>query len=264
MIRASFWQWERYQFKLTLRNKLEANLNLPVVSLSELLSKSLPQEEILNRRVSVSGEYDFTHEVVLQNRKLEDEPGVFVITPLKVDGLEKLVLVNRGFIPFADGAKDKRVKFQKESKVSFQGLVKESISRKLFAPKDDEQSLGKTWVDRWLRVDLPLMQRQLPYQIYPLYLEVMGDVNADSSQISSQILKSGAGREELFFLPSRLEKNQVEKIRDYPVPVFDTIVPPDRHLGYVYEWGAMAVLTGLICLVIQFKPRRAITSEVKT
>ena len=39
----------------------------------------------------------------------------------------------------------------------------------------------------------------------------------------------------------------------YPIPLFDTTPPPDIHLGYVYEWACMALMTLGIGLIAQFK-----------
>jgi hypothetical protein len=40
---------------------------------------------------------------------------------------------------------------------------------------------------------------------------------------------------------------------EYPFPAYDTTPPPDIHIGYVYEWAFMALLTFLIGLVLQFR-----------
>ena len=48
----------------------------------------------------------------------------------------------------------------------------------------------------------------------------------------------------------------------YPIPTFDTTPPPDIHLGYVYEWAFMALLTISIGLIMQFKrPGTSKTSQ---
>ena len=46
----------------------------------------------------------------------------------------------------------------------------------------------------------------------------------------------------------------------YPIPVYDTVIPPGRHLGYVFEWAVMALMTFLICLILQFKRPKVLTS----
>ena len=255
MLRASYWQWGRYEAKLQFISQLENNLELPAVPLRQLVESTVGRSEAIHRRVLVEGEYDFEHEMVLKNRKHEDDSGFFVITPLKIKGLESFVLVNRGFIPFSGGERTARTKFQKQRQSIFKGLIKPSTDPKFLAPADPQSGRDRAWVDGWLRVDIPKMAKQLPYAVLPFYLEVMAEGLHSTSQISSQIVRSTAGKEELFFLPMRTAEPRARlKQMSYPIPVFDPVVPPDRHLGYVYEWMAMAVLTALICFVLQLKP----------
>lgn len=258
MVRASFWQWERYNWKLGYIARLEQNLARPVVPLTELVNPKSKLTDSLHRRVAVEGEYDFEYEMVLRNREYEENPGVLILTPLKLKDSDLHILVNRGFIPFADAAKEKRIKYRRASTVSFQGLIKETMQRKMFSPTDAETGEGHTWVDSWLRVDLPKIAKQLPYPILPVYLEVMGDAAASTSKVSSEIVQSTAGKDELFFLPARAKMGETAKHAesDYPIPVYNTVIPPGRHLGYVYEWAAMALMTALICIAIQLNPRR--------
>ena len=65
------------------------------------------------------------------------------------------------------------------------------------------------------------------------------------------------GKDELFFLPAK--ENVIRAPSeipnyDWPVPVFNTVIPPGRHFGYVFEWAIMALMTALICLVLQLRP----------
>ena len=39
----------------------------------------------------------------------------------------------------------------------------------------------------------------------------------------------------------------------YPIPTYDITPPPDIHLGYVYEWAFMALLTLAIGIIMQLK-----------
>ena len=48
--------------------------------------------------VSVAGQFDPAHEILLDNRVLNGKPGYQVVTPLKMDGTELYVLVDRGWV----------------------------------------------------------------------------------------------------------------------------------------------------------------------
>ena len=261
MLSASRWQWHRHLWKQKIIETLDANLNLPITSILSIVpSNKADWANLIHRRVSVSGEYDFEHEFTLRNRRLQDAfAGVHVITPLKIadSNPPQYVLVDRGFVPLAKSSKDLRSQYQKSTNGSFTGLIKDTMPRKIFSPADPEAGPGLPWVDAWLRVDIENIQKQLPYTVPPVYLEIME--NSDAADASEKI-QNGAkdGRNEIFMVPQNgfVESHGMDAPDlDYPVPDFDTIIPPARHLGYVYEWASMALMTFCIGLVLQLRRR---------
>jgi cytochrome oxidase assembly protein ShyY1 len=122
-------------------------------------------------------------------------------------------------------------------------------------PQDQPVGSGRPWNDLWIRVDIQKMQQQLPYPVLPAYLESMEHPN--DPLLASQIVKEGAaGRNDVLALTGQ---KQVENFdmrspeAQYPIPLFDTTPPPDIHLGYVYEWAFMALLTLGIGFIAQMK-----------
>jgi surfeit locus 1 family protein len=253
MLRASYWQWERHLEKQGYIAQMTDRLKIAPVPVESV--RDTPAEELFYRRVEVSGEYDFAHEMVLRNRRLEEEAGVYVLTPLKITGSDRMVIVNRGFLPLQ--YQNARQEFQRETQASFVGLIKEPLTRRLFAPSDPPTGEGAPWVDAWLRVDLAKMQRQLPFPIEPFYLEIMNTTDPEKAQ--EKIVTSSAGREELLVMGMAQLGEHTKTARpltDYPVPVFDTVIPAGRHFGYVFEWAIMALATLITCIIIQLRPRR--------
>lgn len=250
--RLSYWQWERHESKLGYMELLDKRLREPITPLNQLIKT--PAEDLIHRRVKVAGAYDFEHELVVRNRRLEEEPGVHVFTPLKVQDSEHYLLVNRGFIPIRYSSKSDRKQFQKPKEASFVSLIKETKVRRLFAPKDAPTGEGKEWVDSWLRADLEKISKQLPYPILPYYVEVMNTTNI--SEIQKEIVKSSATKDEMLFLPQRMKSLESSKdivLESYPEPVFDTTVPPGRHLGYVFEWAVIGFGILLGSALIQYR-----------
>lgn len=236
---------------------LEDRLSLPPAPLKSLRKElQTDPKSLIHRRVLIEGQYDFEHEMLIRNRRLDDRPGFHVITPLKLSFTEDFILVNRGFIPLESGSKDIRSDFQQNKEVHFLGLIKEGVARRLLAPSDPPAGDGLAWVDAWLRVDIEKMNRQLPYRLLPIYAEVMSLENPQ--EVKSSIVRSDSGREELLFLPSRAHPAEIKEREntDYPTPVFEMVVPAGRHFGYVFEWGFMALGTFLMCIVLQLRPPR--------
>lgn len=263
MVLMAIWQWKRHEEKLQYVAVLSENLSSPIVKVDKLLSPSLSSQEISFRRVSVSGTYDFEHEVVLRNRRVDSEPGVFVLTPLKLKESDTAILVNRGFIPLNLSERKERQVFQKQPQVEFIGIIKETHQKKIFGPEDPPTGPGNPWVDAWLRVDVENISQQIPYKLFPYYVEVMGNDDATSAQ--KLIVSSNFERDEMFFLAGKHlgpVNHSNEDLSRYPIPTFSTVVPPARHLGYVFEWSAMALMTLIIAVILQLRRPKLTQNEL--
>ena len=263
MIWASFWQWQRHQNKVLIIRELEGRLQEEPVSLPSLLEGTVAptgsdnfKSKVTFRRVLVSGEFDFEHEVVLRNRRFDEHPGVHILTPLKVEGLDQRLLVNRGFIPIEYSDREARRKFQRQKQVSLLVLLKEGAKRRVFSPKDRPTKGDESWIDSWLRPDLEALARQLPYEMLPFYAEVISD--SSTAKLQSDLIATKSGKSELLVLGER-SLPLPETLRDleqYPIPAVDTMIPPGRHLGYVFEWAVMALVTLAITILFQFRQPR--------
>jgi len=263
MLRASYWQWERHNDKQDYIEFLDKQLALPVDTIDRYSGESRERwQDLIHRRFSVKGHYDFAHEIVLRNRRHDGMAGVHVITPLVLKDSKAVVLVNRGFLPLELSTPEKRKAFQLNPEADLIGLVKETQARRFLAPRDFATGKDKPRLDAWLRVDIDSIAKQLPYEVLPVYLEIM--LSEDLEEAKSQIVTSESGKDELLFLPLRgVQSHAVDKSGiEFPVPVFNTVVPPGRHWGYVFEWAIMALFTLLIGIIIQLRPPRS--KEVKT
>ena len=262
MLRASFWQWQRHQHKLEYIKTLQERLEKPVSDINEIIKENTDIQELAYRRFSIEGEYDYEHEIILRNRRFNDDPGSFVITPLKIKDSEKYILVSRGFIPLSYSARDKRTIFRKEKSIKFLGLLKESQTRRFLAPADPQSGEELPWVDGWLRIDIENIAKQLPYPLLPVYAEIMSTDN--TQEITAKIIVSKSDKHDIFFLAGKSTipgPVRGEDLSHYPIAVFDTVVPAGRHLGYVFEWAFMAAMTLLICIILQFRRTFALKSK---
>ena len=258
MIRASIWQWDRHIQKQELISTLRSTLEREVVELKSLLNVQTDWNEQAWRRVKLSGTFDFDREVIVRrNRGEKDHAGFHVITPLKLDSSETHVLVDRGFIPLGRHEREYRKRYHRPQHAQLYGLIKVPGAPKLFAPNDPEAGLDKPWVDLWIRVDVDSISKQLPFPVLPIYLEVMSDPG--DPLLADRIVKEGsAGRNDVLALTGQknIENFGMESPDlEYPLPHFDTTPPPDIHLGYVYEWAFMALLTLGIGFIAQLRRR---------
>jgi surfeit locus 1 family protein len=98
-VRLGLWQLSRLHEKQALNAAIRASERSPEI----LVTGEAPAErEALNRSIRVTGRYDETRQFLLSGVLHEGEPGVEVVTPLRLDGSEQAVLVNRGWLPADD------------------------------------------------------------------------------------------------------------------------------------------------------------------
>jgi len=88
------WQLSRASGKLVLQAQIDAQHRLP-----PLPARALLQGAPLHRQVVVQGVWMPEHTVFLDNRQMNGKPGFFVMTPLKMEGIDQVLLVQRGWVP---------------------------------------------------------------------------------------------------------------------------------------------------------------------
>jgi surfeit locus 1 family protein len=96
------WQVQRATYKRTLQARADAAERDSVLHIG---SEKLNKEDLLYRQVEVKGVFDPAHEILLDNRIYNGIAGYHVLTPLKIEGGNRYVLVNRGWVPVG---KDRR------------------------------------------------------------------------------------------------------------------------------------------------------------
>lgn len=94
------WQLGRAAEKTAWHQARTAQAQKPVLDGRSLLADWQQdgwQAEMLHRRMVLTGQWVADHTVYLDNRQMNAKPGFFVLTPLKLEGLDITVLVQRGW-----------------------------------------------------------------------------------------------------------------------------------------------------------------------
>jgi cytochrome oxidase assembly protein ShyY1 len=93
------WQLHRHTHQNQIDGELSRSKSTPPVDVSTLLSAGrVPPAEIQWRRVSATGTYDASHQLLVRNRVMEQSNGYEVLVPLRTSSGVDL-LVDRGWIP---------------------------------------------------------------------------------------------------------------------------------------------------------------------
>jgi surfeit locus 1 family protein len=219
MIGLGIWQLQRLQERRAANAEIRTLMAQPALSLMGSTGK-LPEYT----PVQGSGVYDFASEIVLRDRAHDQAPGVHVLTPLRLDGSDKAVLVDRGWIPYTQADLAARVAVDGPAgPVTVLGIARASQARSFFLlPADPTPSPGASRLDAWFWVNIPQIQGQMPYPLLPFFLEA-------------------APRADLSILP----------ISEYD----DIDLSDGPHLSYAIQWFSFAAIL-IIGSVVLWRQRR--------
>ena len=159
------WQVRRLGERRALNAAIQAQLNLPVLELTDPIS----DPAALNyRHVRVHGVFDPSQEIVLRNQARQDEPGVHLLTPLRLANREQAILIDRGWIPY-DAP---RSQYPIQGEATIEGIARSTQTRQgWLSPQDPAPTAEHPRVESWYRVDIARIQAQVPYPLLPFYVE---------------------------------------------------------------------------------------------
>jgi len=92
------WQLDRAAEKEALQAQIDARAAEPVVD-GASLAGAAEAGALLQRRVEAVGQWVGERTVYLDNRPMNGRPGFYVVTPLRLQGSDAVVLVQRGWVP---------------------------------------------------------------------------------------------------------------------------------------------------------------------
>jgi surfeit locus 1 family protein len=183
-IRLGIWQLDRNASRQAEINQVKSIHGLPELNLNFLpLPDNLPSMEF--RPVTVTGQYDFEHQVVLKNqvrsRMTGTDPGYALLTPLIMDD-GQAVLVERGWIPLDYNTPESWRQFDETGTVTVSGILHPSLEKGEMgsALLDPTLSPGETHLDYWNFANLTRLQEQLPYPILDVYIQQAAGENPES------------------------------------------------------------------------------------
>jgi surfeit locus 1 family protein len=199
------WQLQRL-FARQARNRIA---KADVLAEATDLNRATLTGSVSYRQATASGTYDHQRQIFLRGRLFRGTPGVQVVTPLRLEGQDTALLVNRGFVPTADaGHPTAELPFEEPGLVTVEGIA-------LSIPDDgDGQPLPTPAGETWRRLDWGPLQDRFPYPIRPYYLIV----TVDTGTTRDHTLRGTT-------LPVRIE----------PPPLDD-----GPHLSYAVQWFMIA------------------------
>lgn len=206
------WQLDRLEQRRTANAELAAKLASDVLVVDGAPLGDSPAA-LRNRKATVTGEYDYAQQIAIKNESYQGQPGVHLLTPLRIQGSDRAILVNRGWVPYQLGTPDLWGQFDEEATGLLTGYLQPSRTM----PDGSATQRTQAFQQEWFRPDIAAIQAQVPYELLPVYL----------------LLSPESGR-----MPS-----------DRPVRIVpDLSMDEGSHLGYALQWFSFALIAGLVYL----------------
>ncbi len=172
-------------------------------------------EQLRDAPITVTGSYEAESQFFLDNRQENGLPGVHVITPLKIEGSDTRILVNRGWIGWANGRGVLPSVTVPVGRVTVTGIAFVPSTKKFFLMPDHPEATPKLWS----RLDLARFSTQSKHVLQPVVvLQNSGDANDTL-------------------------------IRRWDPPENRV----GMHRGYAFQWFGMALALIIFYLVASFK-----------
>lgn len=180
-------------------------------------------EQIQDAPVSVRGVFEAEKQFYIDNRQEEGKPGIHVITPLRIEGSQTRVLINRGWVGWGASRGSIPAVETPAGEVQINGVAALPSTKKFFLMPDHEDANPRLWT----RLDLQRYAKLHPEPLQPVVvLQNPPDANAPA------------------------EKG-VSLIRHWPPPE-DRVA---MHQSYSLQWFAMAAALIVFYLVASLRRR---------
>jgi surfeit locus 1 family protein len=209
------WQYGKAQEKQVLQDLQNRHSRETPVQLPQIVEDP---EVWKYRRVAVSGEYETGYQILLDNQVEGTRAGYHVITPLRINGTDRYVLVNRGWIPAEANHSDLPAVETPQGTQDVTGQVWVP-SAKYYSLETPEQRSNAGWQPLWQNMDMQRYADAFPFEVSPLVVRL--DADNDAGGFS----------------------------RNWPAPA-ERIT---THIGYAYQWYGFAVAAFIIYLVVSFR-----------
>ncbi len=219
LVALGLWQLDRARQKAELQAAFAEHLDRPPVPLADL---NVADPASRYRRIIASGQYDGTHQVLLDNQVRDGQPGYHVLTPLRLaEG--GAILVNRGWLAVGESRQVLPNLATPEGPVTVSGWLGQPANPGLRLNENGEAS-------RWPRVvpyvDYERLAARLGYPLQPALI----------------LLEPEA--------PYGYERDWQPRFGGFG---------PERHRGYAVQWFALAA--ALVILYVAAHARRPTSSE---
>ncbi|MCC5812303.1 MAG: SURF1 family protein [Ectothiorhodospiraceae bacterium] len=216
LLSLGFWQLDRAEQKEGILAAYDAMEQAPALDLNR---DTVDADEHWYRRAVAHGEFDDRRQFLLDNQTHQRTVGYHVLTPMRLEGRDEAVLVDRGWVPLGD-SRDRLPPVTVAAQLTeLRGHLDQGppTGIRLGGMADGEQG----WPLRIQYIDYAALESHLGYQLLPVVLR----------------------------MDSALPGGYVREWR----PQHPTGFGPERNRGYAVQWFALAAALLIIYLAVNIK-----------
>lgn len=215
LLSLGFWQLDRAETKESIYRTFLEKRKMPSVELNSTMIKS-PNEDMIWKNISIAGRFVSVPTYLLDNQVQDGVAGYHVITPFLIEGMETIILVNRGWVP-APQMRDQLPEISTpETRLRLDGTLYEVVQNPFL-----KDVAGDMPVNGLLRV-----QQLLPARIDPV-----------------------PGYDTFNYLLRLAPDADAGYKRDWPEPGSGM----EKHLGYAFQWFMLAVVLVIIYFAVSLE-----------
>jgi surfeit locus 1 family protein len=209
------WQLNRAQQKRAFLQQQAQSQTVASSRLSTAIDDNV--DTLRYKKLEVAGHYDVAHHFLIDNQISAGKVGYFVLTPFILQGENKAVLVNRGWIALNSD----RSQLPDVSMVA-------------------EPTVISGRANNFPSVGIKITGAEIPTDTNPSVVQV----------VDSQVLAKKIGYP-LFAFQLELNKDLPNGFkREWQTT---TIMPPEQHTAYAVQWFALALTLTVLFIVYSFK-----------
>lgn len=215
LVSLGFWQLDRAAQKREWLANLEAAAHREALDLNAVMPDDY--QDAAQRHVHVRGRYDAARQLLLENQVRDKQPGYLVLTPLLIEGSDRAVLVDRGWVPAAaDRGRLPDITTVSGDPLQVRGIADSGPS---VGFRMGEAVVETKWPLRLQYLDYEAIGLRLPYPILPYLIRLNMDEPNGYRRDWEPVSEMGAA----------------------------------THLGYAVQWFGLALALAVIYVVVNTK-----------
>ncbi|MDB5752197.1 MAG: cytochrome oxidase complex biosis factor-like protein [Ramlibacter sp.] len=165
------WQWGRAQQKLALQAAVASRQDAAPLANAALLARLRELPALVHMPVQLRGRWVASATVYLDNRQMNGKPGFYVVTPLRLEGSNGAVLVQRGWVQRNFARREQLPAIETPTGVvTLRGRLAPPPA-KLYAFAEEEQGAIRQ------NLDLARFQSETGLPLLPLSVQQLGDAS---------------------------------------------------------------------------------------